>query len=103
MKAKQYIKKFAVLVGLLDHLMEIQARVRSFKLATLASNLRYRIMGAPDHLPIPPAHLIYLAIGSTNISSFLKSGRVHAFTLILKTLQKHDFSIDEFDNVLDFG
>jgi SAM-dependent methyltransferase len=102
-KGKAFIKKLARSVGLLEPLIERQVRITRFTVDGWVRNLRYRIHGAPDGLPIPPAHLIYLVIGSTDISAFLASGRAHAHTLILGTLQKNGFAMDDFENVLDFG
>ncbi len=101
--AKRSVKNLLRSVGLLDLLIELKVRIRDFTVVGFVRNLRYRLKGAPDRLPIPPPHLIYLAIGSTDVSAFLESGSVHARSLILDTLQKNGLAMEQFDDVLDFG
>jgi SAM-dependent methyltransferase len=87
----------------LDPLIQLKVIVQGFTLSGFARNLQYRLQGSPDRLPIPPAHLLYLVIGSIDVRLFLESGRVHADRLIQGTLQKNGFAMDEFKSVLDFG
>lgn len=103
MPVKAYIRQLAGSAGLLDPLVELKVAVEGFSLHGLARNLQYRTRGAPDGLPIPSPHLIYLVIGSRDVHAFLESGRVHAHKLILGTLARNGFALAEFDNVLDFG
>ena len=100
---RRIVKTLAEQTGLLDPLGELAGRVRAFSIAGFARNLRYRTRGAPDRLPLPPAHLIYLTIGSTDIFAFLESGKAHARTALQGTLKKNGRSIDEYERVLDFG
>ena len=97
------IKKVARLLGIFGPLIEIKSRFKQFSINNFIRDLEYKIKGAPDGLPIPPAHLRYLVIGTTSISTFLDSGKIHADELIQETLKKNNFSIVGFQNVLDFG
>jgi SAM-dependent methyltransferase len=65
-------------------------------------NIGYRIAGAEDGLPIPPAHLIYLVILSRDIAWFLKSGYI-SYRCIASALNKNGYDTGDFQNILDFG
>jgi len=49
---------------------KLKKRVR-----TVALNAVSRLKGAPDGLPLPPAELMFLVQGTTNIREFLTDGR----------------------------
>lgn len=72
-------------------------RLRSGTLNTAA-----RLRGAPDHLPLPPAHLMFLVQGTTNVREFLTDGRGTAVG-VLDVLQNSGITIDSSKRVLDFG
>ncbi len=65
-------------------------------------NAGYRLAGAPDGLPIPPLRLIYLAILSTDVPWFLRSGRFGQES-ILRALERNGLRMEGFQAVLDFG
>src|SRR2546426_1089906 len=68
----------------------------------LAANSHYRRFGAPDKLPIPPAHLIFLVAGSSDIEWFLKGGSLAAESVV-GLLQNNGVDINAMDVILDFG
>src|SRR5262245_66632850 len=49
---------------------KLKKRVRLVALNTVS-----RLKGAPDGLPLPPAQLIFLVQGTTNVREFLTDGR----------------------------
>lgn len=57
---------------------------------------------APDGLPIPPARLRHLAVGSTDIPAFLEGGRRIA-EMVEETLAANGIAIDKAGPILDFG
>lgn len=65
-------------------------------------NFGYRLGGANDHLPIPPAKLIHKVINSEEIAWFLTSGRT-SFECISYALSRNQYKLEDFHSVLDFG
>jgi SAM-dependent methyltransferase len=47
--------------------------------------------------------LIYLVIGTSDVSVFLRSGEAHARNVILATLKRNGLDMKDFGAVLDFG
>jgi SAM-dependent methyltransferase len=78
-------------------------QIKRFSRSRLLCNLRYRLRGAPDGLPIPPAYLIWLVVGTSNIQAFLDSGRIHAYELLEPLLGCNQLRLRDFGTVLDFG
>jgi SAM-dependent methyltransferase len=68
----------------------------------LAANSRLRRRASPDQLPLPPARLIFLVAGSSDIAWFLRGGALAAESLS-ELLVKNGASIDKMDAILDFG
>jgi SAM-dependent methyltransferase len=66
-------------------------------------NLRYWVRGAPDGLPIPPMRMMWLVVGSTDISAFFETGHVQFHQLILPLLERNRLSLQGSRSVLDFG
>jgi SAM-dependent methyltransferase len=65
------------------------------------SNLRFRADGAPDGLPIPPAHLRFLVAGTVDVDWFLRGG-----ALGMESIREVAGQTDAFDEtaaILDFG
>jgi SAM-dependent methyltransferase len=69
---------------------------------SIVSNARYRRLGAPDGLPIPPSDLIFLVAGTSDISWFLKGGELAA-TSISEALGAAGVKVAELGAILDFG
>jgi len=88
---------------LYHYLFELKVRAKNTNLPTFTRNLALRWKGSPDHLPIPPAHLMYVVMGSTDVHDFLESGRVHSHSIILGPLEKNGYRFEKFQDVLDFG
>ena len=53
-------------------------------------------------LPIPPGKLIYLVLGSEDVSWFLSSGKLGVESM-QDILNKNGLLLDEFEAILDFG
>jgi len=53
-------------------------------------------------LPLPPDKLIYLVLGSEDISWFLRSGELGVKSM-QEILENKGLSLDEFEAILDFG
>jgi SAM-dependent methyltransferase len=67
-----------------------------------AVNAITRFRGAPDRLPLPPAHLMFLVQGTTNAREFLTDGRGTAQG-ILDVLHASGVELDGSMRILDFG
>lgn len=61
-----------------------------------------RVKGAPDGLPLPPGHLMFLVQGTTSVQEFLTDGRGTA-QAVLDVLRGSGIEIDKSMKVLDFG
>lgn len=70
--------------------------------AQAISNLRFRVRGAPDGLPLPPAHLRFLVAGTGDIGWFLKGGAFGAQT-VREAASRRNAVIDKGGSILDFG
>jgi 2-polyprenyl-3-methyl-5-hydroxy-6-metoxy-1,4-benzoquinol methylase len=76
---------------------KLTKRVRSGTL-----NAVTRLKGAPDGLPLPPARLMFLVQGTTNVREFLTDGRSTAVA-VLDVLKSTGVEIDSTASILDFG
>ncbi len=65
------------------------------------ANAGFRRQGAPDGLPIPPADLLFLVAGTTNIAWFLEGG-ARAAGAIRDALERRGVALDDLA-ILDFG
>jgi SAM-dependent methyltransferase len=66
------------------------------------SNLKFRSGGAPDGLPIPPAHMRFLVAGSTDIQWFLNGGGLGA-QAVQEVLAQRKVRLGTSQAILDFG
>jgi SAM-dependent methyltransferase len=66
------------------------------------SNRRFRSTGAPDGLPIPPAHLRFLVAGTADIEWFLRGGMLGARTVRV-AVARSAVPLDKGQAILDFG
>lgn len=104
MAIKRVIKRALDRLGLLDSAIYLyEGHLKAFKARRYLEYVRYRLRGAPDGLPVPPVRFIWLVMGSTEISSFLESGKAHAHELIVPLLERNNLSMQGFSAVLDFG
>ena len=97
---KEQLKGILRTVGLYETAHRLWDRRPDLRVT--CQNAGYRLAGAPDGLPIPPLRLIYLAILSTDVSWFLRSGRFGQES-ILRTLERNRLRMEDFHAVLDFG
>jgi 2-polyprenyl-3-methyl-5-hydroxy-6-metoxy-1,4-benzoquinol methylase len=72
------------------------------RLRVIALNTVSRLKGAPDGLPLPPARLIFLVQGTTNVQEFLTDGRATALEVI-GVLKANGIDIGSLSTILDFG
>lgn len=72
------------------------------KLPQGGRNALQRVKGAPDGQPLPPADLIFVVAGTSNVEWFLHSGKL-AFDAIKDILEKNRIPLDSLGKVLDFG
>jgi SAM-dependent methyltransferase len=68
----------------------------------LGKNIRSRLRGAGDGLPIPPHKLLTLVAGGSDISWFLEIGRQGAESTI-EILARNGVRTADFRSILDFG
>jgi SAM-dependent methyltransferase len=82
-------------------LEDTQRRLRKH-LRALQANSISRLKGAPDGLPLPPARLIFLVQGTTNVQEFLSDGRATAQE-VMRVLKDNGVEITGLRTILDFG
>src|SRR5437870_1735043 len=84
-----------------QRLEEMPSRLKK-RSRSVALNTVSRLKGAPDGVPLPPAQLMFLVQGTTNVREFLTDGRATALG-VLDVLQDSGIGIDSSKRVLDFG
>jgi SAM-dependent methyltransferase len=104
MSVKRAFKQTLQRMSLLAYSIYLyEGHLKDFRPAKYWRNLQYRVRGAPDNLPIPPARLIWLVIGSTEVAAFFESADAHVNKLMIPLLERNGLSMPKFDSVLDFG
>jgi Methyltransferase domain len=88
--------------GLADAAFWLYGRAARADPRSIFTNVRYRRSGAPDRLPIPPADLIFLVAGSSDVGWFLTAG-ARAAASIADVLRSNGVAIQELGAMLDFG
>jgi SAM-dependent methyltransferase len=76
------------------------ARARRVYGSTLRSLVRPD--SAPDGLPLPPPSLRFLAVGATDMQTFIRGGETVA-RMITQTLARHGVAMQQLSALLDFG
>jgi 2-polyprenyl-3-methyl-5-hydroxy-6-metoxy-1,4-benzoquinol methylase len=90
-------------VNLAAFVYDMQARLAYARDSGLRrENERLRAGGAPDGLPLPPPHLVYLVAGHFNLAWYYESGATHA-DLLREALRANGYDIEAFRALLDFG
>ena len=86
------------------HLLEPARWVRMVGLRVAARELRYKVLGAPDRLPLPPQRLHELIGGRDDLTihDYLSIGRDQA-SIVVHLLRAHVPSLRTLEPVLDFG
>jgi SAM-dependent methyltransferase len=77
--------------------------LKKLQFRDLLGHIRYRFLGTPDGLRLPPPYLIWLVIGTIDGELYLKSGNYQFNKLIIPLLQRNRLEIDNFQTILDFG
>jgi SAM-dependent methyltransferase len=96
------IRDNIVRFGLADTAFWLYGMLGRLHPRSVVANARYRHLGAPDGLPIPPSNLIFLVAGTPDISWFLKAGELGASS-ISETLRARGVAVQELEAILDFG
>jgi SAM-dependent methyltransferase len=86
---------------LAECLRQTRKRLRS-RSRLIAANTVSRIKGAPDGLPLPPAELMRLVQGTTNVQEFLTDGKATALEVV-RVLKANGVEIANLETILDFG
>lgn len=89
-------------LGLSDAAFWLYGRAARANPHSIVANARYRRLGAPDGLPIPPSDLIFLVAGSADISWFLHAGGLGAAT-VTDALRAQGIEVKGLSALLDFG
>lgn len=89
-------------LGLARPAFWLYARAAQFNPKTLVGNRRFVPSGAPDGLPLPPADLIFLVAGTTDISWFLEGG-ARAAGSITEAMRVENVDMASISAMLDFG
>lgn len=97
---KERVKGPLRAVGLYESVHRLWVGRLDFRV--LCWNAGYRLAGAADRLPIPPARLIYLVANSREISWFLKGGKLGQES-ILNVLHRNGVRVEDMEAILDFG
>lgn len=98
----EWLERMAGRTGVGPVLYRIYSWLRNLSVRQALTNRRIRREGAPDGLPIPPAHLIFLVSGTRNVEWFLRSGRAAADS-IRNVTDQNGVRLPEMDRILDFG
>ena len=96
------------IIALLERLQLVSAANAVRGLSSRASprvawnNLKWRMRGAPDGLPLPPTRLIYLVSNRYDSDWFLTSGKA-GYECILDVLNANRIDLGELASICDFG
>jgi 2-polyprenyl-3-methyl-5-hydroxy-6-metoxy-1,4-benzoquinol methylase len=82
--------------------LEEKTRKLRRRLRVIPANTINRLRGAPDGLPLPPARLIFLVQGTTNVQEFLTDGGATAQE-VMGVLEANGVEIASLRTILDFG
>src|SRR5437879_6586118 len=98
----RYLRHVVSALGLAGTAYRIHEYLIRSNPAVILRNAKYHSEGAPDALPLPPAHLIYLVAGTSDIDWFLKSSSMSART-VSDALARQGAAIEHADAILEFG
>jgi hypothetical protein len=71
-------------------------------LRSIVLNTVSRLKGAPDGLPLPPARLMALVQGTTDVKEFLTDGKATAAE-VATVLKANGVDLGSLTTILDFG
>jgi len=98
----QAVRDGVTRLGLAAPALRAYGLVSSANPRTVLANARLRRQGAPDGLPIPPANLIFMVAGSTDVAWFLRGGSLAAAS-IADLVSSNGYAVKEIGAMLDFG
>jgi SAM-dependent methyltransferase len=99
---KRQIIKTLTDLGLIQVMNELRGIATLAAPRVIFGNIRYRLKGASDGMPIPPSRLIYLVAGTYDMAWFLELGGLGA-RAIRNTLARNQLDINAFEAILDLG
>lgn len=99
---KRALKSAASRLGVLAPARAAYGTLRTAAPGVLLGELRNRLTGAPDGLPLPPPRLIFLVIGTPWSQVYLRSGRLVADAM-RRHLESAGVDPGAFRTALDFG
>jgi SAM-dependent methyltransferase len=99
---KRTIVALLTTFGLLPQAHHARLLAATLSPKSLRRNVRFRLDGKRETIPIPRAWPRLLVAGSTDIPGFLESGR-RGFDCIRETLERNGTPIPSIKDVLDFG
>ena len=106
MKRRDFLRVRSVAKRLLDSfgMLGFVQQGRALGWATVAQEMRYGWLGAPDGFPIPPAHLRGLIVAQpvTTVSDYLVIGQACAQGVI-DILATQGVALETVAPILDFG
>lgn len=102
MEIRQLMKRVAARTGTGPFLYRLYGWFKSLSPQRMLSNRRVRQEGAPDGLPIPPGHLIFLVSGTRGVEWFLRSGSAAADSM-RTVMARSGTPLETLGRVLDFG
>ena len=82
----------------------LEERTRKFRrrVRSVPRNIVARLKGAPDGLPLPPARLMFLVQGTTNVQEFLTDGGTTA-QAVIDVVNANGVKFTSLRTILDFG
>ncbi len=89
-------------LNLIQVVNELRGASSILKPQTLSGNIRHRLVGAEDQLPIPPTRLIYKVSNIYDVDTFLRLGAL-GYQTVIQTLQRNRITPDMLQTILDFG
>lgn len=99
---KATLRKMLRKVGLEGSALVLYSMRRAVRPAVFFKELRYRLLGAPDGLPLPPPGLVYSVIATGLASEYFESGK-DLMLRFMSCVRKSDDDPADFGRILDFG
>jgi len=100
---KRLVRRALARRNLLDNAVYVSAHARDFRPERTWNNLRTRVRGAPDGLPVPPMRLVWVTLESLDLRTFLESGQREFEEVVLPLLDRNGISPTALATILDFG
>lgn len=100
---KRALKPILDALGLSAWATDIRNRIGYLRRPRIRKqNRRFYKRGAPDGLPLPPAHLVYEVLGRFEVELYCEQSTTSAWW-IQEFLRENELEISSFGSMLDFG